>query len=498
MVVREWNPKGIEGRIVHLQRLVRQSLHDAPVSRQLALAITHGCPWRDDRCELEAIWWFMHRNIRYTGDIAGYDTFQTARRTLQFRGGDCLPRGTLLLAEGYRLVAIEDLVAGTRIWGRDRWSTVEALWFKGLLPVDAIKLNNGSWIKATADHHVFVLRCPTHQEADKCTCPPDKRVEDRILVSELQPGMMMLTPERLPFGTEKADPDRAYVEGLYLADGWTSHDFDFDIAGRDGKPKEAQKREVRAICERLGVATTWFEKSIRVRDTEWARRVQQMGERASEKHALSINLDEGAAAAILRGIMADSGANTQGLGRTFTTTSRQLAIQTRLLHKMFGISCGETYIEDHGGLGKNPIWRLFVRGQRPDRLYRKFLRVAEIHREVAICGVYDLTTDDHYVYLPEADVTVSQCDDGFTLIVTLAMGNGFPAKGRITANGGGWQHIYPLIGFPKNRPNRWVPLDWTLGWNRFGAHPPQTRFVEFDGHQVSHNREITHDNYMGW
>lgn len=180
MIVREWDPKGIEGRIYHLRRLVVQSIHDAPVSRGIALAATHGCPWRDDRCELEALWHFMHRNVRYTGDINGADTFQTARRTLQFRGGDC--------------------------------------------------------------------------------------------------------------------------------------------------------------------------------------------------------------------------------------------------------------------------------------------------------------------------------DDGFTLLATLAAGNGFASKGRITANhpGGSWAHIYPLVGFPKMNPRTWIPMDWTLGYHRFGAHPPQARFVEFDGGQISYGKEISTDSYIPW
>lgn len=92
------------------------------------------------------------------------------------------------------------------------------------------------------------------------------------------------------------------------------------------------------------------------------------------------------------------------------------------------------------------------------------------------------------------------CDDGMTLIATLARGNGFRVKGRITANqgGGSWAHIYPLAGYPKNQPTRWIPLDWTIGYHRFGAHPPQSKFLEFDGHQVLYGREIRPSDYEGW
>lgn len=93
------------------------------------------------------------------------------------------------------------------------------------------------------------------------------------------------------------------------------------------------------------------------------------------------------------------------------------------------------------------------------------------------------------------------CDDGMTLIATLAMGNQFPVKGRITKNkaGGSWAHIYPLVGFPKMAPTTWIPLDWTLGHQRFGQHPPQAGHLEFDGHQICYGpKVITPAMYMGW
>lgn len=60
-----------------------------PTMRQLGLAVTQHCPPRNDMCELKAIFDFIVKNVRYTGDITRKDTFQTALRTLQFGGGDC-------------------------------------------------------------------------------------------------------------------------------------------------------------------------------------------------------------------------------------------------------------------------------------------------------------------------------------------------------------------------------------------------------------------------
>lgn len=372
-----------------------------------------------------------------------------------FRGNDCFPKGTLMLAEGHELTPVENLEPGMKIWGLNKWSEVQAVEYKGYLPVDVITLSNGSEVKLTSDHHVYVLDCVDHpmlEEGEEpvalpedrhwrgggngdrrwgCSCNTEHRNEKRCRVSELREGMVVPTPDRIPFGTESMDPDRALIEGLYVSDGWADYSKNscFFISGQDGCPKEEQKHEVQSACERLEVPTSWKKKSISIRDKAWTLRVQQMGQYAPEKHLLSINLNEGTAAPTLRGVMADSGANTRGPSRTFTTTSRELAIQTRLLHKMFGIQCGWRYIENHGGLGENPIYRLGQRGrERTDGRKPWMLKVKNIEREVLVVPCWDIQTDDHRVYLAEHDVTVSQCDD-----LVILLGSCFSAVGIYTA-----------------------------------------------------------------
>ncbi len=60
-----------------------------PVMRELGLAVTRSCRARNDACELAMIYQFVKENVRYTGDIAYKDTFQSGLRTLQYHGGDC-------------------------------------------------------------------------------------------------------------------------------------------------------------------------------------------------------------------------------------------------------------------------------------------------------------------------------------------------------------------------------------------------------------------------
>lgn len=89
----------IRQRVGILQDLTHESIKD-PEMRKLALRITRHCPERDGKCEAKAIYDWMKKNIRYTGDIGphklgrngpveGIDLFQHAARTIEFGGGDC-------------------------------------------------------------------------------------------------------------------------------------------------------------------------------------------------------------------------------------------------------------------------------------------------------------------------------------------------------------------------------------------------------------------------
>ena len=110
---------GIKERVYLLQGLVANSVKD-PEVRKLALGVTGhgkqtvqiggdtitvkgaGVPARDDVGEAKAIfdWVANPKHVRYTGDVGEHalspggpveavDQFQSALRTLEFRGGDC-------------------------------------------------------------------------------------------------------------------------------------------------------------------------------------------------------------------------------------------------------------------------------------------------------------------------------------------------------------------------------------------------------------------------
>jgi transglutaminase-like putative cysteine protease len=81
----------LEERVALLRKLCWDPKNGirSPVLLPIARRITQGCVARDAICELRAIYRFVVENVRYTGDIAGVDTFSSPLRTLQMGGEDC-------------------------------------------------------------------------------------------------------------------------------------------------------------------------------------------------------------------------------------------------------------------------------------------------------------------------------------------------------------------------------------------------------------------------
>jgi len=93
-------PSGREGikRTLHaMSRMVKAFKKDSGV-RALAGELVREVPQYDGPGEVRALHAFVRDCIRYTGDIAGVETLQTPRRTLETGIGDCDDKSTLLAA----------------------------------------------------------------------------------------------------------------------------------------------------------------------------------------------------------------------------------------------------------------------------------------------------------------------------------------------------------------------------------------------------------------
>jgi hypothetical protein len=378
-VDRRSHPAGREGAILSLHE-VGERAWKARMSPRLRAWVTQelakaGVSTGTRRQKAQAVLDAYRAKVPYVADPVMGEFIATPEQTLCLDdgglcivGGDCFPEGTLLLRDDHEFVPIEQIKEGDRIWGRDKWSEVTQKWAKGDLPVDAVEMSNGSTMHLTADHHVYVGACAHGPRCEQVQCKdPYKRVvsfDRRVRVSDLREGDTLLQPTRIAFGTNEVDPDRMYVEALALSDGWTL------------------------------------------------------------KALETIHLTEVGAEAALRGLMADSTKNTTVSTRTYSTTSRKMMIQVRVLHRMFGKMTGVKMLtpEQHGGAGRHPLWRV---GQREKDKLNLFVRTIE--RAVRKVPCWDIETDDHYVYLPEHDVTVSNCDDASTTLIAAMLCIGIPA-----------------------------------------------------------------------
>jgi hypothetical protein len=96
--LRESADMPIEQRIASIQKMIEKGVMD-PNMTKLAMKITAHCPERDGKCEAKAIYKYVKKHMRYTGDVApikrsngsveGIDRYATPQRSLEFGGGDC-------------------------------------------------------------------------------------------------------------------------------------------------------------------------------------------------------------------------------------------------------------------------------------------------------------------------------------------------------------------------------------------------------------------------
>lgn len=449
-----------------------------PQMREIGLRVTQGAPERSDMGELDAIFTFVtmtapdgHPNVRYTGDIALKDTYQTALRTLQYRGGDCFPEGTLFVTrDGF--TPVEQIEEGDEVHDGETWVPVLKTWDRGAKTIFCVGLDNGNELRLSDTHKI--LRVPTGGSyADA----------EEVRVADVHIGDDLLQPRRFDgAATAELDEATAFLIGAYLAEGCRSHkkvggpDVYISIAGI-ANSKMIRERVIEILKAREIPFTE------RVREIKFhARDFEEsftLGRIAIEKGLPTLQYGPKTIETIVRTMeMGDGGWSTRESNLVYSTISPTLALQYRVLKRMLGQSVHWKTLVDHGGAGKNPIHRLTVRAEATRRPWAKIKSIAVEDDEVAS---YDIMTSTGRVYLPEADVITRQCDDHAVLAAVLAMENGFQTRFRITSNTGAtWDHIYCMAGVPKHSPNRWIPLDTTLGPRRFAKSPPMAKYKDFD------------------
>ena len=350
--------------------------------------------------------------VRYKEDPPGQENWKDIPAVLKDGHGDCLPLSTRVMRDDYEMVALHDLRPGDRIAGDETWTQVQEVMSTGEKPILSFLLSNGCALRCSPEHRLFR--------------DVDGKIEE-IRAQEACLGDDLVTPQSIPLASKEElewpDPllqlkelDRAWLLGVFVADGWTETSR-ASISGRDGKPKEEQKRRVESLMQSVGISTRWHEKYIAINDRRVADFFSKCGHHAPEKRLHSMRFaSEVTVRAALEGLAADASFETRegkSPGLVYGTTSPRLVLQLRALYRMLGISVSVRRVDDHGGFGEHPIYRvtprLRTREGYAERREKKFARIRAIaDGGTELCG--DITTDSGKFWLPESDVLVHNCD----------------------------------------------------------------------------------------
>lgn len=432
----------------------------------------------------------------------------------------CLPVGTLILRKPYDLVPIEEIRPGDVIMGDGGWTEVLSTFDMGVQPLLAFTLNNGSVLRCTAEHKLFVV--PRVARNGK-PIPRGKKVREsfpgkrsdviEVLAKDIREGDELLQPESLPFGHEEIDPGRALIMGAYISEGW----LEPSRASIAGIPEGKGVREkVIAAAERLGIPYAEDKFKVRLKSRAVADWLAVCGKLARNKQLPTLNIGEETVRALLTGINADAGMcpmRKESVPK-FCTTSPALAQQYRLLYRMLGHSSAVA-VSAPRQAGYNPIYSVHVRTKLRSSGVKQWAKVTKVEKQASE-QTYDLETASRRIYLPECDVVVhncvpvkgwkseiamlfyaltnpnspyslrytrdpkyydafrsadlmrripaTDCDDMAIRLGAWLLAVGYSVKCRIVAPAGqpgAWSHIYLMVGTPPGEDKKWLALDPT-------------------------------------
>lgn len=459
------NMTTVEERLAEIGRLIHDGSYDDDVKAAAQAVLTRKCGdrWcvapKDYAGESDAIFNAVVDPtspiaMRYTLDHPTTDEFGSAARGLRMRAGDCLPGVTKLLTpSGFKPIA--DIRPGDVVMGDGQWVKVTQWWDKGVLPVRGLQLNTGSRLICTDEHRLFVVPkryYPRDNAAGRSSSklPGQRGEEVEMLAGDVSEGDHLLTPASFPAGRLALTADDAWLLGAFVADGWVD-DNRVAVSGKDGYPKEEQKRRVEAIAKAKGWPTYWHKRYLRFTpDAEWFALFSACGRGATNKHLPTTDVTVETARALLTGLAADASIANSGTV-TYGTTSVELALQLRVLHRILGERTNIRRVDEHGGLGTNPIYRVSVIRARADGVRSNdFAIVQDVVADLGEEHVYDIEVEGHRFYLPEHDVVVHNCDDLVIYYGALAASIGHrPELVIMQAKGSNsWSHI--LLREPMN------------------------------------------------
>ena len=380
---------------------------------------------------------FVNNHLRYMHDKENpnymrLEYWADPYTTFKIKKDDCFTADTNILTSEGKIKTIKELKIGDKIIGENgNPTTIINKSYKGKKEIYEFTTNIGGTIRVSGEHTMSI-------SSDKANTKNQKWIDKKA--TEIRKGDQLEVCNYLSFDNRiSIGYDYGYLLGLYLADGWIKNGSIY-IAGKNGHPKQKQKEWVRQYCEQHKIKFTmrerycYFRNPIILKDIEnWFGKTGAKNKKITQ-YAFDLDGTKG----LLDGMKADAHERAKDL--TYSTINENIAHTIRIWHRHLGYQCSIRKVVKHGGLGKNPIYRIGVKRYKSSRVLVK--KITKVKEE----PTYNITTTSGKVYLPDQDVVVRQCDGYAVLIMKLMELAEIPVNKRYVVKGfvdGGW-HAYVL------------------------------------------------------
>lgn len=391
--------------------------------------------------EYAALLNWVRTHIRYSRDPIIIEQVKTPRAVLETKTGDCMTLDTKIIVRDragfYCLKTLSEL--------RDSFNAYDALsynftnqifefkpivaWIdKGEQPAFEVKLHNGYSAFCTLGHKFFVWS----QRDGRYDI---QKLEELWLGDKMRRGCGLFLAKQIPFLNHNEfwsnSEEIAWLSGSYVAEGW-HEGHHVCIAKQDPNERLEITKRLDALDIPYAISKRTKSAYVSIHSHPFKEFLKSFGHRALVKHIPFEGLS--ASKAIIESLLkgyawGDSWTNKDKDSRRIamhSTVSDELAEQLKFIHLLLGRYLSGSLVIKHGGLGKNPIWRLWESsGKRPDsrkedlrpkNLISKPIRFVE---SVGVRPVCDITVADNHNFVLSNGLIAHNCDDQCTLLGTL-------------------------------------------------------------------------------
>lgn len=427
-----------------MSKFIREGQYDYRL-RALAEKLVADLWPHDYLSEYAAVLNWARANIRYSRDPRTIEQVKTPAVIVETKTGDCVTTDTEIIVVDsrgfYRIIAVGAL--------RDSYSQYRALSYnfergswefkpilawadKGKQEVYKIRLTTGYYARVTSGHELLLWsneddRWEKRRLSDACQSVV--REDGRRYFKR---GMTVLAARQIPsLNIESGvSADQLWIGGAYTAEGW--HEGSHTGIARSGE----DRIDVGVRLERLGVTSRYQEPrpgtggyfDLHAHDvTRW---LHAFGSRAIEKHFIwdLMSCSKEDIETLVGGYSwGDSWHNHNKVEShrchvfMHSTISNELARQLKLAHMILGRPLSANLVQNHGGLGRNPIWRMWE--STGARYQEKLPGLTNVGVRGAwydgMDDVCDIEVADNHNFVLANGMLAHNCDDLSVLVGTL-------------------------------------------------------------------------------